>query len=147
MVIDVVRRSKTRVGDTRAALSRSLFMDRQDITKTPDSLFTVRPPMSIFLKNVRTVTLNYLMRTDTCELFAIMTTKMRAADDMRTWTPLSRNLNRRDLNRTPLTVEGSPYANDREEQPHGHTEVLDDHEYLLSVCNHDNEHNIMSTHL
>ena len=47
-----------------------------------------------------------------------------------------------------LAVHGSsPYANDPEEQPHGHTEVLDDHGYLLSVCNHDNEHNIMSTHL
>ena len=69
MVIDVVRWSKTRADDMRA-------MDRQDIPKTPDSLFTILPPMSIFLKNVCTVTLNYLMSTDTCELFVIMTTKL-----------------------------------------------------------------------
>ena len=61
-VIDVVRRSETRAGDMRATLNRNLSVDRQDITKTPDSLHTVLRLMPVIPKNTHTVTLNSMIK-------------------------------------------------------------------------------------
>ena len=39
-----------------------------------------------------------------------------------------------------LTVhDSSPYTNVPQDQPHGHTELLDEHGYSLAVCDNDNE--------
>lgn len=86
-------------------LSRNLMEDRLYLNRTPDALLTVRLT-SIFLKNLPTVTPNYRISTDTRNLFVFMTTSVRAADNMRRRTRLSRGLivDTLDLTSTPHSM-------------------------------------------